>query len=209
MLALGGKTAALSAALAVLSGVGTSPASVDPAIVAARDHNPSLKAYTFNADVAMQMTTFPWLRFHLHGTGDYQRGRRYDIQFDRTPFFARNVKSIDLSALDPTMWPHRFIVNVENQNDGMTTFLLRARKIDPTDPNPLVAADVTLDPNEATRNVDLHYKSGEIQMNLTPGDMQGYQLPMSFDVMVRLPGQTMNAHAAFSNYTITQEEAKA
>lgn len=157
----------------------------------------------------MQMTTFPWLRFHLHGTGDYQRGRRYDIQFDRTPFFARNVKSIDLSALDPTMWPHRFIVNVENQNDGMTTFLLRARKIDPTDPNPLVAADVTLDPNEATRNVDLHYKSGEIQMNLTPGDMQGYQLPMSFDVMVRLPGQTMNAHAAFSNYTITQEEAKA
>ncbi|MBV8637864.1 MAG: hypothetical protein JO322_07235 [Candidatus Eremiobacteraeota bacterium] len=209
MVDLGGKTAAFAAALFIFAGVAASPAPVDPALVAARNRNPSLKAYTFHADVAMQMQTFPWLRFHLDGNGDYVRGKRYVIEFTRTPFFARNIKSIDLSALDPTLWPERFFVSVENRNDGMTTFLLRARNVDQSDPNPLVVADVTLDADEATRDVDLHYKSGEIQMHLTPGETQGYHLPVTFDVMVRMPGQTLNAHAAFTDYAITEEAAKA
>lgn len=209
MVDLSGKTAAFTAALLVLSSMTTAPAAVDPALVAARNRNPSLRAYTFHADVAMQMQTFPWLRFHLDGTGNYERGRRYDIQFDRTPVFARNIKSIDLSALDPTMWPKRYFVSVEGQRDGMTTFLLRTRETDPSNPNPLVAADVTLDGNDATRTVDLHYESGEIQMNLTPANTEGYQLPATFDVIVRLPGKNLNAHAAFTDYSITNEAAKA
>ncbi len=205
----GRATVAFTAALFTFAGVASSPASVDPVLVAVRNRNPSLKAYTFRVSVAMRMQTFPWLRFHLDGNGDYVRAQRYVIEFTNTPFFARNLQSIDLSALDPTMWPQRFVVSVEGQKNGMTTFLVRSRKVNPADPNPLVAADVTLDADDATRNVDLHYRSGEIQMNLTPAQVQGYHLPISFDVNVRMPGQTLSAHAAFTDYTITHEEAKA
>lgn len=205
----GATAAAFTAALLLLAGVSTSPAAVDPALVAARNYNPSLKSYTFSVSVAMRMQTFPWMHFRMAGTGDYIRGRQYVIHFTQTPFFARSIKAIDLSAVDPTMWPERFWVSVEGNKDGMTTYLLRSRKIDPSDPNPLVVADVSLDSNDAPRAVDLHYSSGEIQMNLKPEEMQGYHLPSSFDVNVRMPGQNLLAHADFSDYTITEEAASA
>lgn len=180
----------------------SSVAAGDAGLTAARDRNPSLNAYSFHVDVAMRMQTFPWLRFHLEGVGNYERGRSYTIQFTRMPFFVRDLKSIDLSPLDPTMWHNHFAVSIGPQAPGAKTFILHPRKVDPTDKNPLVAAQVTLDANDATRNVVLQYTSGEIQMTLNPSELQGYQLPASSDVNINMPGRSLVAHADFSDYAI-------
>ena len=100
-------------ATVLLAVVGAIPVGAsDSAFTAACDRNPSLKAYSFRASVAMRMQTFPWMRFHLDGTGDYERGERYEIQFTRVPFFAKDFTKVDLSALDPTMWEKQFFVQL-------------------------------------------------------------------------------------------------
>jgi hypothetical protein len=175
----------------------------DPAFLAARERNPSLKAYSFRVDVVMRMRSFPWLHFRLAGTGTYLRGRRYVIEFSETPFFARSVKTIDLSALDPTMWQDRFIVRIVSQKNGMTTFDLRERNIESAD-NPLLGAEVTLDSNDATREVVFQYAKGEIALHLSPSDIQGYRLPVSTDADIKMPGNNLSAHADFTDYRIEQ-----
>jgi len=176
----------------------------DSAFTAACDRNPSLKAYSFHVSVAMRMQTFPWMRFHLDGAGDYERGERYEIQFTRVPFFAKDFTKVDLSALDPTMWEKQFFVQLVQEKDGMTTFELRPRKIDPTEQNPLVVAQVILDANHSTRDVVMQYASGEIHMSLNPTETQGFRLPESIDVDIKMPGRNLSAHADFTDYTIRE-----
>lgn len=151
------------------------------------------------------MKTFPWLRFHIDGTGEYVRGQRYDVRFTRMPFFARSApKSIDLSALDPTMWRKQFFVHLAQLQGDTKVFDLRERKIDPNEGNPLEGAQVTLDSNDATRDVVLNYKNGQIELSVDPTETQGYRLPTSSDVNIRMPGQALTAHADFSNYSIRE-----
>ncbi len=150
------------------------------------------------------MQTFPWLRFNLDGDGNYERGQRYEIDFTRVPFFASNFKKVDLSALDPTMWEKQFFVQLMGQKDGMTIFELRPRKVDPSEKNPLVAALVTLDGNDSTRDVALQYTSGTIHMSLNPIQTQGFLLPESSDVDIKMPGRNLSAHADFTDYTIRE-----
>ncbi len=195
-------------ASALLAVVGAVPVGAhDSAFIAARDRNPSLKAYSFHVSVAMRMQTFPWLRFHLDGIGNYERGRRYEIQFTRVPFFAQDFKKVDLSALDPTMWQKQFFVQLAGQKNGMTTFELRPRKVDPKEQNPLVSAQVMLDEKDSTRDVVLQYASGEIHMSLNPTQTQGFRLPESSDVDVKLPGRSLSAHVDFTDYTIEESIA--
>lgn len=173
------------------------------ALAPAQRRNPSLSAYTFHMTVAMAMRHFPWLHFHMEGTGHYVRGEDYGVRFTKMPFFARSFKQIDLSPLDPSMWPKRYLVSVVDQNDGMTTFALREKLPDPHERNPLVEALVTLDAHYSTRQVVLHYANGVIQLSLTPTEIQGYRLPTSGVVSINMPGEALSAHANFTNYAIT------
>jgi hypothetical protein len=171
----------------------------------ASDRNPLLTAYTFHMRVAMAMRHFPWLHFHIDGNGQYVRGENYVVRFTSMPFFARGMKQIDLSPLDPSIWPKQYTIAASDQRDGMTTFTLYPRKQDPQDPNPLVEALVTLDSHYSTREVDLRYRNGEIRMNLTLADIQGFRLPASGIVGVDMPGQTLSAQALFTDYTIVEK----
>ncbi|MGZ3546814.1 MAG: hypothetical protein ACXWNZ_00630 [Vulcanimicrobiaceae bacterium] len=175
----------------------------DTAFAAARARNPSLTAYTFHMNVAMAMHHFPWLHFRVEGTGQYIRGQDYVVHFTQMPFFAKGINKIDLSALDPSMWQARYNVSVAAENDGMKTFSLHPRETDPNDKNPLAQALVTLDTNDATREVRLQYADGgEIHLSLTPGDTDGFRLPVTCDAEINMPGQALSAHADFTDYTI-------
>jgi hypothetical protein len=172
------------------------------ALTQASARNPNLTAYSFHLDAAMAMKHFPWLHFHLAGDGEYIRGERYVVNFTQAPFFARNVKQVDLSPLDPSMWPKQYSVSVAAQNDGTTTFLLRKLQPDPLDQHPLVDALVTLDAQHATRDVVLHYTDGQIHLVLSPAETKGYRLPASFTADIDMPGEDLTAEANFSDYTI-------
>jgi hypothetical protein len=189
----------------LLSNTVTAPDSTGSALAEASSRNPSLDAYSFHLDAAMAMKHFPWLHFHIAGTGQYVRGERYVVNFTELPWFARSVKQVDLSPLDPSMWSKRYIVSVVTQNDDTTTFLLQPRQSDmqdTQDPHPLVAALVTLDAQQSTRDVVLRYADGQIHLVLTPAQTQGYRLPASFTADIDMPGEALTAQAEFSDYSI-------
>jgi hypothetical protein len=185
-----------------LAGTFTAPDSSNVAFAQASSRNPSLDAYSFRLDAAMAMKHFPWLHFHMAGTGQYVRGERYVVNFTQLPFFARNVQQVDLSPLDPSMWSKRYIVNVTLRTESTTTFLLQPREPDTRDANPLLEALVTLDAQQATRDVVLLYNNGQIHLILTPAETDGYRLPASFTADIDMPGEALTAQAKFSDYTI-------
>ena len=167
--------------------------------------NPSLAEYTFDMNVAMRMRHFPWLGFHLAGSGRYVRGQSHVVDFTQLPFFAKGFNEVDLSPLDPCIWPRFYAVTSLGTRDGLTTFSLRPRRADPQDKNRLVEALVTLDSSYATRNVVLHYENGSITIALTPGSILGYRLPADGEVSIDMPGRSLSAHADFTNYSIVSK----
>jgi hypothetical protein len=174
-----------------------------PVLACATSRNPTLIAYTFDLTVAMRMRRFPWLRFQMAGTGQYSRGRNYVVTFTQRPAFAKAFKDVDLSPLDPSMWSRYYTVRFAGTQAGMNTFVLNPLSSDPQAADPLREAVVQLDSRYSTRSVEMQYADGDIRLNVTPGPVDGYRLPVSSDVSIDMPGHDLAAEAAFSDYTIT------
>ena len=202
------KTAASAAALlaCIISPSASARADQSPLALAC-NRNPSLTAYTFDMNVVLAMRHFPWLHFRLAGAGQNVRGEHYMVHFTKTPFFARGMNEVDLSTLDPRMWRNRYIVDLVDQKNSLTTFSLRPRDQD-QQTNSLTNALVTLDANYATRTVVLQYANGgSITLNLTPENTYGYWLPAAGEAQIHMPGEVLTAHASFSNYVIESSQA--
>ena len=194
-------------ALVAATGLPSPGHGATPAELACARRNPSLVEYTFQMKVAMKMRHFPWLRFGIAGTGKYVRGQAHIVRFTKLPLFAKGLHQIDLSSMDPCMWPKSYAVSLSEKSGGMTTFLLRPLKTNPRDPNPMVDALVTLDSADSTREVIVHYSRGSIALQLTPTAIGEYRLPASADVSINMPGQALSAHAELTNYAITRQGA--
>jgi hypothetical protein len=189
---------------AIFSALSTSAKAPSTLLACAFNRNPSLVSYSFNMNVAMRMRHFPWLRFRMAGEGQYARGRVYYVTFTKMPPFARGYKSVDLAPLDPSLWPGRYRVQLAKKSGGMMTFVLTPRRSDPSDQNQLTAAYVTLDSRYSTRKADLRYGKGSIEITDTLQRVGEYRLPASGDVSIDLPGNSLAAQAAFTDYTITR-----
>lgn len=203
------KTAASAAALlaCIFSPSASARADQSPLALAC-NRNPSLTAYTFDVNVVLAMRHFPWLHFRLAGEGQNVRGVHYMVHFTKMPFFARGMNEVDLSTLDPKIWENRYIVDLVDQKNSMTTFSLRPRDQDQEQTNSLTNALVTLDANYATRTVVLQYANGgNITLNLTPENTYGYWLPAAGDAQIDMPGEVLTAHVSFSNYVIESTHA--
>jgi hypothetical protein len=200
---------ALLVSLPALGAEGNVRETDSPALACATSRNSTLMAYTFDLSVAMRMRHFPWLRFHMAGTGQYQRGRNYVVTFTQRPVFAKAFKNIDLSALDPSMWSRYYTIQFAGTQAGMSTFVLRPRDSGPQESDPLRQAVVKLDSQYATRSVEMQYADGDITLKVTPGPIAGYRLPVSGNVSIDMPGHDLAAQAAFSDYTITHRATEA
>ncbi|HKE36672.1 MAG TPA: hypothetical protein VKB39_04530 [Candidatus Baltobacteraceae bacterium] len=166
------------------------------AIIAAVDaRNSTLPNFTFHADVGVKMHHFPWLRFHLSGDGTYEKGNRYWVHFTQMPFFAKQVHDIDLSMLDPTLWPKNYTYTAVGIDGDDALFDLQALH----DPN-LEKARVALN-NQGADWVDATYKDGmHIHMAITPAQAGSYLLPGKMDVSIDYPHMPLSATADFSAY---------
>jgi hypothetical protein len=168
-------------------------------VIAAVDAlNQGLQSYTFHMNVAMAMKHFPWLHFHVEGDGVYQRGERYAVHFTKMPFFATQIHDVDLSMLDPSMWPGRYRFYEVGPQNGTTVFALDALH-DPT----LKSATVGVDQNFGPRWVDSTYTDGtHIHMDVTWSSVSGYTLPSTMSASVDYPRMPLSASADFQDYNI-------
>jgi len=179
----------------VLTGAITRSSDCDAIIAAVDARNSNLPNFTFHADVAVRMHHFPWLRFHLSGDGTYHRGHRYWVHFTKMPFFAKQVHDIDLSMLDPTLWPKNYRYTAVGIDGDDAIFALQALH-DPT----LTKAQVALNEQGADW-VDATYNDGmHIHMSVTPAQTGAYLLPAKMDVAIDYPHMPLSASADFDAY---------
>ena len=167
-------------------------------IAAAYGRNDSLRNYTFQMDVAMVMRHFPWLHFHMKGDGIYERGSRYEVHFSSMPWFASKVShNVDLSMIDPSMWPKHYRYYEIAEQGGDTVFALQAL----TD-NSLKAATVALNSTSGAHWVDANYSDGtHIHMNVNSNDLSGFLLPETLTATVDYPHMPLSADADFTQYS--------
>jgi hypothetical protein len=191
------RTAILLAFL-LLADAPQSPPEGSPVITAAYARNASLIGYTFEVSVAMAMRHFPWLHFHIQGDGVYERGRRYVVHFTKMPFFAPQPRDVDLSMLDPAMWPGLYTVENAGEDRGDAIFTLRAIKDDS-----LEQARVTMSPVDGTERVEATYRDGtHIAMTVASTDTDGYLLPAKITASIDYGRTPLSADADFSNYVV-------
>jgi hypothetical protein len=174
------------------------------AIAAAYGRNDALESYTFHMDIAMAMRHFPWLHFKMEGLGEYQRGVHYVVHLTKKPSFASKMHDIDLSMIDPSMWPKHYRYQQIGQQDGDTLFALQGIQ-----PGSLKSATVALSPATGAHWVDVTYGDGmHVHMILSSDDVQGFLLPMSLTADVDYPSMPVSANASFSDYSITDPPAE-
>lgn len=173
-----------------------------PVIAAVSARNDGLESYTFALNIDMAMRTFPWLHFKMEGVGDYRRGERYVVHITQKPSFASKMREIDLSMIDPTMWPRHFRYWRTGEKNGDTIFLLEGLKKQ----SPLKSANVALNPVTGAHWVDATYSDGmHVHMNVTSNQVFGFLLPTQLDANVEYPHMfPLRADASFSNYSITE-----
>jgi hypothetical protein len=177
-----------ASAVAVLA---TGP--VRPAATIAQD---APSTYTFHMGIAMAMRHFPWLHFRMEGTGDYARGDRYVVHLTQMPALFSKMHDIDLSMIDPAMWPGRYRSQPQAGQDGVVEYALAALK----DPS-MRSATVAVGPDGGARWVDAQYTDGmHLHMTLTNDSVNGYVLPVSLSADVDYPHMPMSADASFTNY---------
>ncbi|HTU83458.1 MAG TPA: hypothetical protein VMF61_15120 [Candidatus Acidoferrales bacterium] len=189
--AVGLLAAALTSNLAAAQATGSS-------VLAEYDLNAPLRSYTFHMDVAMSMRHFPWLHFHMNGDGVYQRGNQYRVTFTGGPPFMPQRHDVDLSILDPSMWPGRYRYAAAGQQNGDTIFAL-----EDASNTQLKSGTVALNPSSGIRWVDATYDDGtHVHMTVTSNDALGYLLPSSIQATVDYPHMPVAADATFTNYTL-------
>jgi hypothetical protein len=166
-------------------------------VAAACARNDALSSYTFHLNVAMAMRHFPWLHFRMEGVGEYRRGERYKVHFTKMPPFAGKIHDIDLSMIDPSMWPGRYTYEEIAKQDGNAVFALQG-----IDGNSLKEATVALSPDGGPQWVDVTYDDGtHIHMKINSNDLDGFLLPSSLDADVDYPHMPLSANANFTDYS--------
>lgn len=150
----------------------------------------------------MAMRHFPWLHFHMEGVGDYQPGDRYVVHFTTLPWFApRKQHDVDLSMLDPAMWPKHYTYRQTGWDRGDAVFALHSLD-DPT----LKSATVALAANGDPHWFDTTYSDGlHVHMMLGCGSVDGFELPTTLTGDVDMPHMPLSANADFTDYDFASQ----
>jgi hypothetical protein len=161
-------------------------------------------SYTFHMDVAMAMRHFPWLHFNMSGVGEYEPGQSYDVRFTKVPWFLPKQQSnIDLSMLDPLMWPSRFEYVETGQQNDTTLYELHSLKT-----TSLENAIVALGPKGGASWVNATYNDGTtIDMKVKCSNVNGFMLPAGLSAEIDEPHLALSADAAFEDYSFAATPA--
>lgn len=196
---------ALFSALLLLFGASPQPVPDDGArtIAEMSERSAGIKSYTFDLHVAIRVHTFPELRFHLDGTGEYQRPSHCVIHFKHLPWFGKGFENVSLGPLDPSSWPRQYDITVVERSGDVTTLSMHDRV-----KSPLTEARAKLDARSGLRQLVWTYDyGGRIQLDVNPHDVSGFALPETEDADIVMPRFKVSAHADFKNYRLVADEA--
>jgi hypothetical protein len=156
-------------------------------------------------DVVMAMRSFPWFRFRMEGVGEYDPGDRYVVHFTTVPWFApRQKRDVDLSMLDPSLWPKHYSYEQTGRQNGDELFVLHSLD-DPT----LKSATVALTPNAGPHWIDTTYNDGtHIHMVLGCSAVDGFLLPTTLTGDIDEPHLALSADADFTDYDFAPDQAQ-
>ena len=200
------KTAVLLGALVLLGSApapAPAPAEGGELIVALAGRNAGVKSYTFDLSVNVKMQTFPWLNFHLDGTGEYHRPNHYLVRFKRVPYFGKGFEQVSMAPLDPKNWPQQYTISATERSGDATVVVMHDRV-----KSPLSEMRATVDPkNGVSRLVWTYNYGGRIQVDVTPQEISGIPFPANEEAQIIMPQVRAVAHADFRNYRVVVDEA--
>ena len=160
----------------------------------------AVRSYSFDLHVDFALRTFPYLRFHLDGTGTYERPDVYSIHFRNVPWFGKGFENIKMDALEPVTWPQTYDI-VSLARDGERSIVEMKDRTD----GHVKGVHAELD-DDGLRNVTWSYvNGGVIAVDVSPTHVDGYPVPSSEDADIRVPGYHVTAHAEFDDYKLVTD----
>lgn len=190
--------AALVASLALLAEAPPDEAVRVFAVTGARTS--AVRSYTFKLHVDFALHTFPYLRFHLDGTGRYDRPDLYTVHFNNVPMFGKGFENIKMDALEPVTWPQTYdITSLERDGDRAIVEMK-----DKTH-GQVKGVHAELD-DDGLRTVQWSYvNGGVIRVDVNPIRVNGYPVPSTEDADIQVPGYHVVAHARFDEYKLVTD----
>jgi hypothetical protein len=161
----------------------------------------AVRSYSFALHVDFALRTFPYLRFHLDGTGTYVRPDLYSIHFRNVPWFGKGFENVKMDALEPVTWPQTYdVVSLAHLGDRSIVEMK-----DRTNGH-VKGVHAELD-DDGLRAVKWSYiNGGEIAVNVTPTHVAGYPVPSTEDADIQVPGYHVTAHATFNDYKLVTDD---
>lgn len=187
-----------AAGVVVVICAAAAPSRLGGAVADAYAQDGTLASYTFQIHGVMAMRSFPWLHFRFVGYGRYVRGVRYVVHLTQVPFFAKAFNRVDLSALAPSVWPHRYVVARAGSDGSEDLYSL----LDPHDKS-LQNAIVRVDPTRGIREIRMSYNNGStVDLSIQCGRENGYLVPDAAAGQIGAPVGKLSVTASFDNYDL-------
>jgi hypothetical protein len=160
----------------------------------------AVRSYTFALHVDFELKTFPYVRFHLDGTGRYTRPDLYSIHFRNVPWFGKGFENIKMDPLVPVTWPQTYDI-MSIQHDGDRSIVEMHDRIH----GHVKGVHAELD-DDGLRQVAWSYENGgKIVVTVTPEHVSGYPVPETEDADIQVPGYHVVAHASFDEYRLVTD----
>jgi hypothetical protein len=162
----------------------------------------AVRSYSFALHVDFALRTFPYVRFHLDGTGTYERPDLYSVHFRNVPWFGKGFENVKMDPLEPVTWPQTYdVVNLAHDGD-----LAIVDMKDRTDGH-VKGVHAELD-DDGLRSVQWSYDNGGvIRVDVKPTLVDGYPVPLSEDADIQVPGYHVVAHAEFDEYKLVTDSS--
>lgn len=197
--------AAAAAGLALVFGFRpvAAQAPVEPQAVIGHviEQNPSLRTYQAHVDVAIRMTSFPYLSPRLTGETYFKRPNNYEVVFAHVPSYAKGFDRLYSDIGDPSAWERRFVITTEGEKmvDGHRDIVLKlVQRVRGMIDHQTVYVDDT------TWHIDAmewhYYTGGVITMKQKYKNEGEYAVISSQEAQIAIPRVHAVASAVYTNY---------
>ena len=160
----------------------------------------AVRSYSFALHVDFALRTFPYLRFHLDGTGTYVRPDLYSIHFRNVPWFGKGFENVKMDALEPVTWPQTYdVVSLERAGERAIVEMK-----DRTNGH-VKGVHAELDADGLRAVTWSYVNGGVIQVDVNPKRIDGIPVPSTEDADIAVPGYHVTAHAQFDDYKLVTD----
>ena len=159
-----------------------------------------VQSYTASVHADIAMRTFPYLSPSLDGTYYHKEPSKNKIVFTSgLPFIAKQFSKVYPEVESPSRWDELYVVSVEGDDSGATTFKLVPRKHGRIDHIDAKVDDRTAEVVTMRWNYN---DGGYATLDQTYSPVQGHELVTGQTGHVEVPHYTADLKSTFSDFKI-------